>query len=81
MSPLTAGDARDARSPDERTHGEQARIDDGGFAGRTGGASRQVRRWGLPAEDPALKARKLDWLRDAGLHLMGRATYEEMAGF
>jgi dihydrofolate reductase len=37
--------------------------------------------WGLPPEDPVLKARKLDWLRDAGLHLMGRATYEEMAGF
>jgi dihydrofolate reductase len=37
--------------------------------------------WGLPPEDPALKARKLDWLGDAGLHLMGRATYEEMAGF
>jgi dihydrofolate reductase len=37
--------------------------------------------WGLPPEDPALKARKLDWLREAGLHLMGRATYEEMAGF
>lgn len=37
--------------------------------------------WGVPPEDPALKARKLDWLRAAGLHLMGRATYEEMAGF
>jgi dihydrofolate reductase len=37
--------------------------------------------WGVPPEDPALKARKLDWLRDAGLHLMGRVTYEEMAGF
>jgi dihydrofolate reductase len=37
--------------------------------------------WGLPPEAPALKARKLDWLREAGLHLMGRATYEEMAGF
>ncbi len=37
--------------------------------------------WGLPPEDPALKARKLGWLRGAGLHLMGRATYEEMAGF
>ena len=37
--------------------------------------------WGVPPEDPALKARKLDWLRDAGLHLMGRTTYEEMAGF
>ena len=36
--------------------------------------------WGLPPEDPALKARKLGWLREAGLHLMGRATYEEMAG-
>jgi dihydrofolate reductase len=31
--------------------------------------------WGLPPEDPALKARKLAWLRDAGLHLMGRNTY------
>jgi dihydrofolate reductase len=37
--------------------------------------------WGVPPEDPALKARKLDWFRDAGLHLMGRTTYEEMAGF
>jgi dihydrofolate reductase len=37
--------------------------------------------WGLPPEDPALKERKLDWLRNTGLHLMGRATYEEMAEF
>ena len=37
--------------------------------------------WGTPPEDAALKARKLDWLGDAGLHLMGRVTYEEMAGF
>jgi dihydrofolate reductase len=37
--------------------------------------------WGLPPEDPALKERKLEWLRDAGLHLMGRNTYEEMAEF
>jgi dihydrofolate reductase len=37
--------------------------------------------WGLPPEDPALKERKLECLRDAGLHLMGRATYEEMAEF
>jgi dihydrofolate reductase len=36
---------------------------------------------GGPPEDPALKARKLDWLRDAGLHLMGRVAYQEMAGF
>jgi dihydrofolate reductase len=35
--------------------------------------------WGLPPDDPALKERKLAWLRDIGLHLMGRATYEEMA--
>jgi dihydrofolate reductase len=35
--------------------------------------------WGLPPEDPALKQRKLDWLADTGLHLMGRKTYEEMA--
>jgi dihydrofolate reductase len=37
--------------------------------------------WGLPPEDPALKERKLAWLRDTGLHVMGRVTYEEMAGF
>ncbi len=37
--------------------------------------------WGVPPEDPALKARKIAWLRDADLHLMGRTTYEEMAGF
>jgi dihydrofolate reductase len=37
--------------------------------------------WGVPPEDAALKARKLGWTREAGLHLMGRATYEEMAGF
>ena len=37
--------------------------------------------WGGPAEDPELKARKLEWLGSAGFHLMGRNTYEEMAGF
>jgi len=37
--------------------------------------------WGLPPEDRALKARKLDWFRQTSLHLMGRVTYEEMAGF
>jgi dihydrofolate reductase len=37
--------------------------------------------WGTPPEDPALKARKIGWLADADLHLMGRNTYEEMAGF
>jgi len=37
--------------------------------------------WGLPSEDPALKERKLGWLRDVDLHLMGRNTYEEMAEF
>jgi dihydrofolate reductase len=37
--------------------------------------------WGLPPEDPALKELKLAWMRDVGLHLMGRNTYEEMAEF
>ena len=37
--------------------------------------------WGLPPEDPALKERKLGWMRDVDLHLMGRTTYQEMAGF
>jgi len=30
-------------------------------------------------EDPALKQVKLDWLRHAGTHAMGRVTYQEMA--
>jgi dihydrofolate reductase len=37
--------------------------------------------WGLPPEDPALKQRKLDWFPNVDLHLMGRATYQEMAEF
>jgi dihydrofolate reductase len=37
--------------------------------------------WGLPPEDPALKERKLGWMKDVGVHLMGRHTYEEMASF
>jgi dihydrofolate reductase len=37
--------------------------------------------WGLPPDDPALKQRKLAWMDDVGLHLMGRNTYEEMAEF
>jgi dihydrofolate reductase len=37
--------------------------------------------WGLPPDDPALKERKLGWMQDVGLHLMGRNTYEEMAEF
>jgi len=32
-------------------------------------------------EDPELKKRKLEWIRAAGMHAMGRVTYEEMAGY
>jgi dihydrofolate reductase len=31
-------------------------------------------------EDPELKALKLQWLSQAGCHIMGRTTYEQMAG-
>ena len=34
---------------------------------------------GGPSDDPALKARKLEWMADIDLHLMGRRTYEEMS--
>src|SRR6266487_2951069 len=44
--------------------------------GRFGASS-----WGPPPDDPALKERKLGWMHDVGLHLMGRNTYEEMAEF
>jgi dihydrofolate reductase len=37
--------------------------------------------WGLPPEDPELTKLKLERVRDASAHLMGRATYEEMAGY
>jgi dihydrofolate reductase len=50
-----------------------------GLTAHPGQARRRDR--GVPPEDPALKARKLDWLRDADLHLMGRVAYEEMSGF
>jgi dihydrofolate reductase len=36
---------------------------------------------GVPGEDPELTERKLAWLRDAGAHLMGRVTYEQMAEY
>jgi len=37
--------------------------------------------WGLPPEDPELTELKLECVREAGAHLMGRITYEAMAGF
>jgi dihydrofolate reductase len=36
---------------------------------------------GLPPEDPELTKTKLAWIWEAGAHLMGRNTYEEMASF
>jgi dihydrofolate reductase len=36
---------------------------------------------GLQPEDPELTKTKLAWIWDAGAHLMGRTTYEEMAAF
>jgi dihydrofolate reductase len=35
----------------------------------------------LPPEDPELTKTKLSWIWEAGAHLMGRTTYEEMASF
>jgi len=37
--------------------------------------------WGLPPEDPDLTQRKLAWVWEAGAHIMGRTTYEEMAAY
>ena len=36
--------------------------------------------WGLPPEDPGVRAWKVASLRQAGTHIMGRVTYEQMAG-
>ena len=37
--------------------------------------------WGLPPEDEAVTAWKLDSVRRAGTHIMGRVTYEAMAAY
>jgi len=37
--------------------------------------------WGLPAEDPEVRAWKVASLRQVGTHIMGRVTYEQMAGY
>jgi dihydrofolate reductase len=37
--------------------------------------------WGLPDEDPDVRAWKVASLGQAGAHIMGRVTYEEMAGY
>ena len=36
--------------------------------------------WGLPPERPDVRAWKVASLRQAGTHIMGRVTYEQMAG-
>src|SRR6266516_1150565 len=36
--------------------------------------------WGLPAEHPDVRAWTVASLRPAGTHIMGRVTYEQMAG-
>jgi dihydrofolate reductase len=36
--------------------------------------------WGLPAEHPDVRAWKVASLRQVGTHIMGRVTYQEMAG-
>jgi dihydrofolate reductase len=35
--------------------------------------------WGLPAEHPEVRAWKVASLRQAGTHIMGRVTYDQMA--
>jgi dihydrofolate reductase len=37
--------------------------------------------WGLPAEHPDVRAWKTASLRGVGTHIMGRVTYEQMAGY
>jgi dihydrofolate reductase len=37
--------------------------------------------WGLPGEHPDVRAWKIASLRKVGTHIMGRVTYEEMAGY
>jgi dihydrofolate reductase len=37
--------------------------------------------WGLPPEHPDVRAWKVASLRQVGTHIMGRVTYEQMAGY
>jgi dihydrofolate reductase len=37
--------------------------------------------WGLPAEHPEVRAWKVASLHQVGTHIMGRVTYEQMAGY
>jgi dihydrofolate reductase len=37
--------------------------------------------WGLPPEHPDVRAWKVASLRQAGTHIMGRVTYEQMAAY
>ena len=37
--------------------------------------------WGLPAEHPDVRAWKVASVRQAGTHIMGRVTYEQMAAY
>ncbi len=71
---------RDQQHNVGRSHAKTGTTD-GGIARRLGRRSGRhgAGGWGLAPEDPALKQRKLEWVRAAGLHIMGRATYEEMA--
>ena len=48
---------------------------DGYVAGPSGDGD-----WGLPPEHPDVRAWKVASLRQAGTHIMGRVTYEQMAG-
>ena len=47
-----------------------------GYVSGTGGEGD----WGLPAEDPDVRAWKVTSLRQVGTHIMGRVTYEQMSG-
>jgi dihydrofolate reductase len=48
-----------------------------GYVAGTGGAGD----WGLPAEHPDVRAWKVASLRQVGTHIMGRVTYQQMAGY
>jgi dihydrofolate reductase len=48
-----------------------------GYVAGPGGAGD----WGLPAEDPGVRAWKVAALRQTGTHIMGRVTYEQMAAY
>lgn len=67
------------KTPEQRNADATSRTADRHHPGRVRPRRKGYEDWGLPAEEDEVVAWKVTSLREAGTHIMGRATYEEMA--